>query len=352
VTSGPDGSAVTLRAAITGETRTVRTRYVVAADGAHSAVRRALAIPMTGPGDLAQSVAVQFRAPLWDLLGEHRYGIYSVNHPGAEGVFLPAGAGDRWVYGTEWDPSAGRPDDSSEQALVHRIAAGAGRLTRPPRIERVGTFAFAAEMAERFRHQNVFLIGDAAHRITPRGGTGMNTAIADGFDLGWKLAWVLRGWAPTVLLDTYERERRPVAEHNLARSADPNGSRRGADQEVWVDLGGRIPHHWTTTPAGMVSTIDLVGPGLTVFTGPHPLRWEHAASAARPGPPVVVRRLDHLTARALGIPVDGALLVRPDGSPVASWPAPTALVGWPGVGAMWTPAELGPLGAVLAPHAA
>jgi hypothetical protein len=102
----------------------------------------------------------------------------------------------------------------------------------------------------------------------------------------------------------------------------------------------------------MVSTLDLVGPGLTVFTGPHPSGWEHAASAARPGPPVVVRRLDHLTARALGIPVDGALLVRPDGSPVASWPAPTALVGWPGVGAMWTPAALGPLGAVLAPHAA
>ena len=49
----------------------------------------------------------------------------------------------------------------------------------------------------------------------------MNTAIHDGFDLGWKLAWVLRGWTGDGLLDSYEPERRPVAEHNVARSADP-----------------------------------------------------------------------------------------------------------------------------------
>ena len=52
----------------------------------------------------------------------------------------------------------------------------------------------------------------------------MNTAIHDGYDLGWKLAWVLRGWAGAELLDSYEAERRPVAEHNVARSADPTGS--------------------------------------------------------------------------------------------------------------------------------
>ena len=91
----------------------------------------------------------------------------------------------------------------------------------------------------------VFLAGDAAHRVTPRGGTGLNLALHDGFDLGWKLAWVLRGWAGPALLDSYEAERRPVAEHTAARSADPHGSLRAPEQEVHADLGGRIPHAWS-----------------------------------------------------------------------------------------------------------
>ena len=106
----------------------------------------------------------------------------------------------------------------------------------------------------------MFLIGDAAHRVTPRGGTGLNTAIRDGFDLGWKLAWVLRGWAHERLLDTYERERRPVAEFNAARSADPTASLRAAD-ELRADLGGRIPHLWLPARRRRVSTLDLLGTG-------------------------------------------------------------------------------------------
>jgi putative polyketide hydroxylase len=71
-----------------------------------------------------------------------------------------------------------------------------------------------------FRAGNTFLVGDAAHCATPRGGTGLNTAIQDGYDLGWNLAWVLLGWADGNLLDSYEGERRPVAEHHVERFAD------------------------------------------------------------------------------------------------------------------------------------
>ncbi len=68
---------------------------------------------------------------------------------------------------------------------------------------------------------DAFLIGDAAHRVTPRGATGLNTAIRDGFDIGWKLGWVLRGWADARLLESYERERRPVAEFNTEARLGP-----------------------------------------------------------------------------------------------------------------------------------
>ena len=111
----------------------------------------------------------------------------------------------------------------------------------------------------------------------------MNTAIHDGFDLGWKLAWVLRGWAGPALLDSYERERRPVVEHNVARSADPNGSvarrrpraarrpRRAHPARLAADAGGRV------------STLDLLGPGLTLFTGPRSDALGGAAADSAPG---------------------------------------------------------------------
>jgi len=73
----------------------------------------------------------------------------------------------------------------------------------------------AADVARSFRAGNGFLVGDAAHRMTPAGALGMNTAIQAAHNLGWKLAWVARGWAAEALLDSYESERRPPAEDNI-----------------------------------------------------------------------------------------------------------------------------------------
>ncbi|HEX6673971.1 MAG TPA: FAD-dependent monooxygenase [Actinomycetes bacterium] len=217
------------------------------------------------------------------------------------------------------------------------IRLGAGVADLDVRIERIGAISSAAQLAQRFRQDSAFLVGDAAHRVTPRGGTGMNTAIHDGYDLGWKLTWVLRGWAAPDLLDSYEVERRQVAEHNVSRSADPNGTNRPADEELQVDLGGRIRHAWLPTTGERVSTLDLLGPGLTLFTGPEQATWAAAAAtittATAATPPLTVRRLDAITARTLGIHRGGALLTRPGGVPVASWPhhlgiqAPPALHG-------------------------
>ena len=233
---------------------------------------------------------------------ERRYVLYSVGGEQGTDSFLPAGRGDRWLLGT-------RGVDLDQEEIARRIRVGAGVPSLPLRIERIGHFSFAAQMAECFREGDAFLVGDAAHRVTPRGGTGMNTAIADGYDLGWKLAWVLNGWESERLLDTYEIERRPVAEHNVARSADENGSVRTPEEGLRVDLGDRIPHAWQ----GGARPSTWSGRGSRC--SPARARSRDVAGADG-GPPRLVRRLDEHGARVLGIAHGEGLLVRPDGVPV------------------------------------
>ena len=102
----------------------------------------------------------------------------------------------------------------------------------------------------------------------------MNMAIQDGFDFGWKLGFVLSGWASADLLATYEIERRPVAAHNVERSAGIEGAVQTDEEALPWDLDGRIAHHWVAPN----STTDLRGPGLTLLLGPSAKRLLVGAS--------------------------------------------------------------------------
>jgi 2-polyprenyl-6-methoxyphenol hydroxylase-like FAD-dependent oxidoreductase len=316
--AGESGVLARVRDVATGRLETVAARYLVGADGVRSRVRDALGVRMDGPGVLAEGINALFRAPLWERIERPHYGLYPVFHPDAEGVFVPSGRGGRWVYGYQGAPGALPSVLPDEAAMAERIRIASGVPELEPRIERIGRFQFAAKLAESFRVQSAFLAGDAAHRITPRGGTGMNMAIRDGHDIGWKLAWALEGWATDELLDTYEAERRPLAEHNVLRSSDPNGSRREVAGELEVDLGGRIPHAWVGSAADRTSTLDLLSPGMTLFTtaGMPPAIPELDGVTA----PVTVRELPAAAAAALGIGPGESLLVRPDGVPARPQP--------------------------------
>jgi 2-polyprenyl-6-methoxyphenol hydroxylase-like FAD-dependent oxidoreductase len=318
-TQDDHGVRTTVADAGTGAVEGINASYLIAADGAHSTVREQLGIPMIGPGDLADYERVEFTAPLWQLAGERRYGLYVITRPNAAGVLAPRGPGDRWFLARETPVGARGLAGLGPGGLTGLIQRATGTSVLRPQIERLSTWTFAAQLAERYAVGRCFLAGDAAHRMTPRGGTGMNTAIQDAFDLGWKLAWVLRGWAGPELLATYEPESRPVAAHNVQRSSEPTGARRQTDQALAWDLGGRLPHHWLSVGDKERSTIDLIGDGLTLLAGPSDPRWARIADIVPPNPPTEVHVLDADTADALDLPPAGALLARPDGRELRRW---------------------------------
>jgi hypothetical protein len=160
----------------------------------------------------------------------------------------------------------------------------------------------------------------------------MNTAIHAAHNLGWKLAWVLRGWADPALLDSYETERRPIGTENVLRSLQrgPGPAGDGLAWDIGVRYpsaaqdpaaGHRAPHAWVRYRGSRTSTIDLFDGRLTLLTGRRGGPWRHAATElATAGTPITVLGVgrdlqdeDGTFARRYALGDDGAALVRPDG---------------------------------------
>ncbi len=365
LTLEPGASSVTatVRQADGGEA-VIEARWVIAADGAASAVRRSLAVAMEGGHDLATLVNCHFRADLDRYTAHRPAALYWTTAP-ARNVFQKIDLDGRWLCQLGYDPREHDPASFDRDKAAAWIQASIGA---PPGEEvpldviDVIPWSMSCTVAERLRVGRVFLAGDAAHQLPPSGGFGMNTGVQDAHNLAWKLAFVERGWASEALLDTYDLERRPVARYNADRSFEntravgrirklmESGRAEDAAQAVadsarygnWLGMdlglhyeagcvvpdgtsppevddpvsdyapcarpGHRAPHVPIELYGESGSTLDLFDDTFVVLAGPT------ARVGALAGPYAQVVSADGAGLReAYGIGPSGAVLVRPDG---------------------------------------
>ncbi|EPX58762.1 putative flavodoxin monooxygenase [Cystobacter fuscus DSM 2262] len=208
-----DASGVTARLVGPEGEQTVRARYLVGADGGRSFVRGALGVDFPGK-------TLGVRAMVADVLltGLDRDAWHQFNRGDMERqVSVCPLAGTDLFQLQAPIPLEGEVDLSAE-GLERMVASRTGRSgIRVQSVSWASAYTMNARLAERYRVGRVFLVGDAAHIHPPTGGQGLNTSVQDAYNLGWKLAAVLGGAAER-LLDSYEEERRPVAEAVLGLS--------------------------------------------------------------------------------------------------------------------------------------
>ncbi|MBY3131238.1 FAD-dependent oxidoreductase [Rhizobium laguerreae] len=331
-----DGHGVTAHLSRSTGEETIRVRYLVGADGGRSFVRHALGI--TFPGKTLGVRAIVADAA---LTGLDRDVWWQFNSGDMQRMIAICPLGGTALFQVQAPvPPEGEVDLSAE-GLEQLIAERTGRSdVKVQAVSWASAYAMNARLADSYRAGRIFLTGDAAHIHPPTGGQGLNTSVQDAYNLGWKLAAVLRG-AGDELLDSYEVERRPVAEEVLGLSsrlldAGKRGELRRGREVHQLDIGypqspfalepvsrrhglragDRAPDAPVKGAAGQPSRL------FRLFVGPH---WTLLVNgqrgvASRPG-----LHIHHLGERgdvvdafgcvrdAYGLAPDECLLIRPDG---------------------------------------
>lgn len=361
-----DGVSAVIRDRISGETRTVRAKYLVGADGSKSGIRAKLGIGQHGEGTLCHLVSMVFDADIHELFAsQNAHMCFLANDTTSGSLVLYPGTHRRphmYRLDVVYDPEEESIADYPEERCIELIRAAIGIPDIPVTLHKVLTWEMAARVADSFQQGRMFLVGDSARVQPPSGGLGGNTGIAEAHNLAWKLAAVLRGEAGPDLLGTYDAERRPVADYTaeqvvmLSQQRETEGSEGITVNTLHVNMGYRYPEGaivpesggenlpnvqspelWTGQPGTRAahvvlerdgqtfSTLDLFGSRFVLLVGPDGQNWLEAAQLAQEALhlPMDIYRIggdeggignpgnDFLD--AYGIASAGAVIVRPDG---------------------------------------
>lgn len=206
----PDGSGVVLDVETPSGPVRLRGSYVLACDGARSSMRKLLGLDFPGTTYHDRFLIADIRATL-PYPREPRFFFDHPTNPGSTILIHPQ-PGDVWRVDWQLGSGADISLERTPEALEHRIRGLIGEV--PYELVWLSDYRFHQRLLDQLRHGRVFFLGDAAHLVSPFGARGLNSAIHDVENLGWKLASVLHGNAPESLLDTYQTERWPAQRHD------------------------------------------------------------------------------------------------------------------------------------------
>ncbi|KQW46092.1 2,4-dichlorophenol 6-monooxygenase [Nocardioides sp. Root1257] len=218
-----EGVTTLVRDRLSEHEYTIRSRYLFGADGAGSKVAADIGLPIEGQMGRAATIYTVFSADLtrhvehrpsmlhWILNPEVGYGEIGM------ATLRSIRPWDLWIGGWGYD-LADDPPDTSPSAILPVLRTLIGDPTVEIEIHSTNTWRINQAWAKYYSSGRVFCGGDAVHRHPPSGGLGSNTSIQDAFNLAWKFAYVVKGWAGESLLTTYSDERAPVGKQIVARA--------------------------------------------------------------------------------------------------------------------------------------
>ncbi|WP_296661799.1 FAD-dependent monooxygenase [Paraburkholderia sp.] len=213
----------TVKDRVSGEIYQIKSRYLVGADGGRSSIAESVGLPFSGRMGVAGSINIVFKADLTRFVAHRPSALFWMLNPEARvgglsvGLLRMVRPWNEWLCVWSYDISRPPPKVDEEKALeiIKKII---GEDVDDISIKNISTWTVNDAYAKEYSKGKVFCVGDAVHRHPPNNGLGSNTSIQDSYNLAWKLAYVVKGWATERILETYSEERVPVGREIVRRA--------------------------------------------------------------------------------------------------------------------------------------